>query len=47
MAMITPDLLRELNRTWRKDFQKGLTLAPSQYKKIATVIPSSSAANER
>ncbi|WP_421210003.1 Mu-like prophage major head subunit gpT family protein [Aeromonas enteropelogenes] len=45
MAMITPDLIRELNRTWRKDFQNGLTLAPSQYKKIATVIPSSSAAN--
>ncbi|MGY3910750.1 Mu-like prophage major head subunit gpT family protein [Aeromonas piscicola] len=45
MAMITPALLTELQRTWRQDFQNGLAMAPSQYKKIASVIPSSSGAN--
>lgn len=45
MAIITPALITELQRTWRKDFQAGQASAQSQYKKIATVVPSSSNAN--
>lgn len=45
MAVITPDLIKELQRTWRQDFQNGLGMAQSQYQQIATVIPSSGPAN--
>lgn len=43
--IITPELLSALMTSFRADFQKGLTGAPSQYSKIATVIPSNSRSN--
>lgn len=45
MAIVTPDLLKELMRTYKRDFERGLGQAPSQYKKVASVIPSGSASN--
>lgn len=43
--IITPALLAALMTSFRADFQKGLDRAPSQYKEIATVIPSNSRSN--
>jgi len=39
MAIVTPDRLRALQTVFKKNFYDGLALAPSDYQKIATVIP--------
>ena len=41
--IITPDTLKALFTGFKKNFQDGLKMAESQYKEIATVIPSSTA----
>ena len=43
--IITPDTLKALFTGFKKNFQDGLQMADSQYKEIATVIPSSTASN--
>ena len=43
--IITPDTLKALFTGFKKNFQDGLKMAESQYKEIATVIPSSTASN--
>ncbi|MFC2707873.1 MAG: Mu-like prophage major head subunit gpT family protein, partial [Neisseria sp.] len=43
--IITPDTLKALFTGFKKNFQDGLKMADSQYKEIATVIPSSTASN--
>ncbi|OSI25067.1 Mu-like prophage major head subunit gpT family protein [Neisseria dumasiana] len=43
--IITPESLKALFIGWKKNFQNGLAKAPSQYKQIATVVPSTSAQN--
>ena len=43
--IITPDTLKALFIGFKKNFQDGLKMAESQYKEIATVIPSSTASN--
>ena len=45
MAMITSVLLTALRIAFRSEFQKALTETPSDYDKIATVVPSTSASN--
>lgn len=45
MAMITPQLLAGLRVGFKASFQGALEAAPSEFKKIATVVPSTSAAN--
>ena len=45
MAMITPALLTALRTAFRSEFQTALTETPSDYDKIATVVPSTSASN--
>lgn len=43
--IITPDTLKALFTGFKKNFQDGLKMVESQYKEIATVIPSSTASN--
>lgn len=43
--IITPDTLKALFTGFKKNFQDGLKVADSQYKDIATVVPSSTASN--
>lgn len=43
--IITPDSLKALFTGFKKNFQDGLKVADSQYKEIATVVPSSTASN--
>ena len=43
--IITPDTLKALFTGFKKNFQDGLKMADSQYKEIATVIPSSTTSN--
>ncbi|TWC35061.1 phage major head subunit gpT-like protein [Pseudomonas sp. SJZ079] len=45
MAVVTPALLQALFVGFRADYQRGLAAAPSQYKEIATVVPSATASN--
>ncbi|EGY4505740.1 Mu-like prophage major head subunit gpT family protein [Salmonella enterica] len=43
--IITPASITALMTSFRKDFQGGLTSAPSQYQQIAMTVPSSSKSN--
>ena len=43
--IITPDALKALMTGFRKNYQDGLQIAKSQYKDIATVVPSSTKSN--
>lgn len=43
--IITPDVLKALMTGFRKNYQDGLQIAQSQYKDIATVVPSSTKSN--
>ncbi|EIO9953686.1 Mu-like prophage major head subunit gpT family protein [Salmonella enterica] len=43
--IITPASITALMTSFRKDFQGGLTTAPSQYQQIAMTVPSSSKSN--
>ena len=43
--IITPDVLKALMTGFRKNYQDGLQIAKSQYKDIATVVPSSTKSN--
>ncbi|EAS1999540.1 Mu-like prophage major head subunit gpT family protein [Salmonella enterica] len=43
--IITPASITALMTSFRKDFQGGLTAAPSQYQQIAMTVPSSSKSN--
>ncbi|KMW74980.1 head protein [Photorhabdus luminescens subsp. luminescens] len=45
MAIVTPALIKALFTGWNGDFQNGLDDAPSQYEKIATVVPSTTKSN--
>lgn len=45
MALLTPDVLQALKTAIYGNFQKGLTGAPSTFREVATVIPSSTASN--
>lgn len=45
MAVVTPALLQALFVGFRADYQRGLMGAPSQFKEIASVVPSSTASN--
>lgn len=45
MAIVTAPLIKALFTGWRGDFQDGLGAAESQYKKIATSIPSTTKSN--
>ncbi|CAM3719083.1 Mu-like prophage major head subunit gpT family protein [Xenorhabdus thuongxuanensis] len=45
MAIVTPALIKSLFTGWNGDFQNGLDDAPSQYEKIATVVPSTTKSN--
>ncbi|MDC9594276.1 Mu-like prophage major head subunit gpT family protein [Xenorhabdus sp. IM139775] len=45
MAIVTPALIKSLFTGWSGDFQNGLEEAPSQYEKIATVVPSTTKSN--
>ncbi|PHM49353.1 Mu-like prophage major head subunit gpT family protein [Xenorhabdus miraniensis] len=45
MAIVTPALIKSLFTGWNGDFQNGLEDAPSQYEKIATVVPSTTKSN--
>ncbi len=43
--IVTPNSIKALMTSFRKDFQGGLDGAPSQYQKIAMTVPSSSKSN--
>lgn len=43
--IISADILNKLKTTFSQDFEKGKSLAASQYKQIATIVPSSSKSN--
>ncbi len=45
MANVTPEIVKALFVGFGKNFKDGLAKAPSQFSKIATVVPSSTAAN--
>ena len=45
MAVVTPTLIQNLFTAWRADFQKGQGEAELQWKKIATVIQSTTKSN--
>lgn len=45
MAIVTNALVQDLFKGFRKDFQNGLEIADSEYKKIASVVPSTTAQN--
>lgn len=45
MAAITPALITALRTGFQKNFQDAITDTPTNYAKIATVVPSSSASN--
>lgn len=45
MAILTPALISSLFTGWNGNFQDGLASAPSQYEKIATVVPSTTKSN--
>ncbi|WP_336844977.1 Mu-like prophage major head subunit gpT family protein [Providencia rettgeri] len=45
MAILTPSLIRDLFTGWNADFQDGLQDAPSQFERIATVVPSTTKSN--
>ncbi|MEZ3140808.1 Mu-like prophage major head subunit gpT family protein [Citrobacter braakii] len=45
MAIVTNALVQKLFIGFRKNFQDGLEVAESEYKKIATVVPSTTAQN--
>ncbi|EOV2382872.1 Mu-like prophage major head subunit gpT family protein, partial [Escherichia coli] len=42
---ITPAMITALMTGYRSDFQAGMSMAPSQYKKIAMTVPSTSKSN--
>ena len=43
--IITPDLLKALLTGFRTEYQNALTIAPSVFKDVATVVPSTTASN--
>lgn len=43
--IITPESLNALFIGWKKNFENGLAIAESQYKEIASVVPSNTAQN--
>lgn len=45
MAVVTPALLQALFVGFRADYQRGLQAAPSQWKDVATLVPSAAASN--
>lgn len=45
MAIITPALIKALGTGFRDDFQKAYADTPTEYEKIATIVPSKSASN--
>lgn len=45
MAIVTSQLIKALFTGWNGDFQNGLDQAPSQYEKIATIVPSTTKSN--
>lgn len=45
MAIITPALITALSTSFKAHFQGALEVAPSDYQKISTVVPSSGASN--
>lgn len=45
MAVLTPGLLHALFLGLRADYEKGLETAPSQWQKVATLVPSTAASN--
>lgn len=45
MAMLSPALLTALRVSFQASFQGALEVAPSEFKKLATVVPSTSAGN--
>ncbi len=45
MAIITPALISSLRAGFGDDFQRALTETPTDYQKVATVVPSSNASN--
>lgn len=45
MAIITPALITSLRTGFQKNFQDALTATPTDYAKVATVVPSSNASN--
>ena len=42
---ITPAMITALMTGYRSDFQAGMSMAPSQYQKIAMTVPSTSKSN--
>lgn len=45
MAALTPAILQALNTGFRREFQQAQSQAKSEYKKVATVVPSSTKSN--
>ena len=45
MAVVTSALLQALFVGFRADYQRGLQAAPSQWKDVATLVPSAAASN--
>ena len=45
MAVVTSALLKAFETSFRNDFQGALTNAPSQFREIATVVPSTNTSN--
>jgi phage major head subunit gpT-like protein len=45
MAVTTPALLQALFQGFRADYQRGLQTAPSQWREVATLVPSAAASN--
>lgn len=45
MAVVTPALLQALFQGFRADYQRGLQAAPTQWREIATLVPSATASN--
>ena len=45
MAVVTPALLQALVQGFRADYQRGLQVAPNQWREVATLVPSATASN--
>lgn len=45
MAIVTPEMIKALSVGFKASFQDSLQAAPSEYKKLATIVPSVTASN--
>ena len=45
MAIVTPEMIKALSVGFKASFQDALQVAPSEYKKLATIVPSVTASN--